>query len=127
LTVNKFCCYIEQINHDYHDKLVQLVKKPSSTDSNHDQRPRPPVRDSSLYSSTTSTNLPGKYSLPNTKTATTNELLVDYDSLLSYLTLKYGSPGERESCLRWFRDTQYPYVCRNGTFPSWFHGNITRQ
>ena len=26
--------------------------------------------------------------------------MVDYDSLLSYLTLKYGSPGERESCLR---------------------------
>lgn len=126
LTVKKFCCHIEQINHDYHDKLVHLTKKSNSVESNHDHRPRPPVRDSSLYSSINSNNAPGKYSLPNTKTLTTNELLVDYDSLLSYLTLKYGSPGERESCLRWFRDTQYPYVCRNGTFPSWFHGNITR-
>jgi hypothetical protein len=73
-------------------------------------RPRPPVRESSLNPSSHLINngTAGKYSLPTSKvssstpnnTLTTTELLVDYDSLLSYLTLKYGSPGERESCLR---------------------------
>jgi len=78
-----------------------------------DVRPRPPVRESSLNPSLHIINngSAGKYSLPITKvssspptpstnTLTTNQLMVDYDSLLSYLTLKYGSPGERESCLR---------------------------
>jgi len=80
-------------------------------DPESDLRPRPPVRESSLNPSSThliNNGTAGKYSLPTSKvsssipnnTLTTNELLVDYDSLLSYLTLKYGSPGERESCLR---------------------------
>lgn len=78
-----------------------------------DLRPRPPVRESSLNPplNLVSNGLAGKYSLPATKsssatiatptnTLTSNQLIVDYDSLVSYLTLKYGSPGERESCLR---------------------------
>lgn len=79
-----------------------------------DTRPRPPVRESSLHPAAIFPNngTAGKYSLPiitkvssldttPTSTLTTNQLMVDYDSLLSHLTLKYGSPGERESCLRW--------------------------
>lgn len=76
-----------------------------------DLRPRPPIRESSLHppSHLINNGTAGKYSLPTTKasSSTSNvtptsptDLLVDYDSLLSYLTLKYGSPGERESCLR---------------------------
>ncbi len=76
-----------------------------------DLRPRPPIRESSLHPSSHLMNngTAGKYSLPTAKvsSSTSNstaitppDLLVDYDSLLSYLTLKYGSPGERESCLR---------------------------
>ncbi|CAF1090703.1 unnamed protein product [Adineta steineri] len=140
--VNQFCAYIEEINNQLVYTLTQLHDKlPGKTapiiNTELDVRPRPPVRESSLNVSAQIINngTAGKYSLPTTKvsstttptsTLTTNQLMVDYDSLLSYLTLKYGSPGERESCLRWFRDTQYPYVCQNGTFPSWFHGNITR-
>ncbi len=74
------------------------------------------MRESSLNPSSHIINngTAGKYSLPTTKvssslsttptnTLTTKQLIVDYDSLLSYLTLKYGSPGERESCLRLFK------------------------
>ncbi|CAF3529258.1 unnamed protein product [Rotaria socialis] len=141
--VNQFCANIEDINSQMIQTLTQLGDKfPGKTvpsvNPEDDHRPRPPVRESSLNSSSqiNNTGLGGRYSLPTTKigsppttptsTLTTNQLMVDYDSLLSYLTLKYGSPGERESCLKWFRDTQYPYVCHKGTFPSWFHGNITR-
>ncbi|CAF3676597.1 unnamed protein product [Rotaria sp. Silwood1] len=135
--VNQFCNNIEDINNRFVQILNQLNDKlPGKTvpviNQEDDLRPRPPVRESSLNSTshTNNTGTAGKYTLPTTtpptNTLTTNQLMVDYDSLLSYLTLKYGSPGERESCLRWFRDTQYPYVCQKGTFPSWFHGNITR-
>ena len=90
---------------------MSFIGKPAPTPSPEpDLRPRPPVRDSSLHPPAQILNngIAGKYSLPATKTSssTTNttvastDLLVDYDSLLSYLTLKYGSPGERESCLR---------------------------
>ncbi|CAF1014750.1 unnamed protein product [Adineta ricciae] len=140
---NDLCIYIEDLNNRYVYTLTQLNDKlpgqpTPAVITEHDLRPRPPVRESSLNSSSHLVNsgLAGKYSLPAAKmssipstptsTLTTNQLMLDYDSLLSHLTLKYGSPGERESCLRWFRDTQYPYVCHNGTFPSWFHGNITR-
>ena len=87
-------------------KIAPIIKPESEL------RPRPPVRESSLNPATHVVNngIAGKYSLPTTKsssstttptnTLTTNQLMVDYDSLLSYLTLKYGSPGERESCLR---------------------------
>ncbi|CAF4117112.1 unnamed protein product [Rotaria sp. Silwood2] len=142
--VNQFCTHIENLNSQLVRTLTQLNDKlPGKTvpaiNPEDGLRPRPPARESSLNSSShvSNTGTPGKYSLPTTKvssstttnstnTLTSNQLMVDYDSLLSYLTLKYGSPGERESCLRWFRDTQYPYVCQKGTFPSWFHGNITR-
>ncbi|CAF1195399.1 unnamed protein product [Adineta ricciae] len=140
---NDLCISIEDLNNRYVYTLTQLDDKLTgqptpAVSAEHDLRPRPPVRESSLNSSSHLVNsgLAGKYSLPATKmlsipstptsTLTSNQLMLDYDSLLSHLTLKYGSPGERESCLRWFRDTQYPYVCHNGTFPSWFHGNITR-
>ena len=162
--VAEFCVHIEQINHQLVHTLNHLNDRapgktePMQVSESAENRPRPPVRESSLNNTLTVTNnrSTGKYSLPNTtkspssgtpspNTMTTNQLMIDYDSLLSYLTLKYGSPGERESCLRydreltattststpfsprWFRDTQYPYVCQNGTFPGWFHGNITRQ
>ncbi|CAF3797986.1 unnamed protein product [Rotaria sordida] len=141
--VNHFCVNIEDINSRLIQTLTRLNDKlPGKTapviNQEDDLRPRPPVRESSLHPSshTSNTGTSGKCSSPTTKTSSTtttptntltaNQLMVDYDSLLSYLTLKYGSPGERESCLRWFRDTQYPYVCQKGTFPSWFHGNITR-
>lgn len=115
--INEFCRHIEEANKQLVSTLTELNDKlPGKTvpitSSESDLRPRPPVRESSLNSSSHLINngTAGKYSLPNTKvssslsvpnnTLTTNELLVDYDSLLSYLTLKYGSPGERESCLR---------------------------
>ena len=90
---------------------MDLIGKPAPTPSPEpDLRPRPPVRDSSLHPPAPILNngTAGKYSLPPPKTSSSttknssasNDLLVDYDSLLSYLTLKYGSPGERESCLR---------------------------
>lgn len=128
----EFSLQIEHLNDQMVDSLKNLiVVVPKETNG----RPRPPARESSLHSSPFSTL--GKHSLPiipktpslertPTSTLTTNQLMMDYDSLLTHLTLKYGSPGERESCLRWFRDTQYPYVCPNGKFPKWFHGNITR-
>jgi hypothetical protein len=76
-------------------------------------RPRPPTRESSLNPAVHLLNngTAGKYSLPvlmktsssdttSTSTLTSHQLILDYDSLLTQLTLKYGSPGERESCLR---------------------------
>uniref|UniRef100_W5LJ84 Uncharacterized protein n=1 Tax=Astyanax mexicanus TaxID=7994 RepID=W5LJ84_ASTMX len=33
----------------------------------------------------------------------------------------------RSNTLRWFKETQARKVARNGTFPCWFHGMITRQ
>lgn len=89
-----------------------IGKSTPIVNSENDTRPRPPVRESSLHSSAhiTSNGTTGRHSLPTTKlasppttptnTLTTNQLMMDYDSLLSFLTLKYGSPGERESCLR---------------------------
>lgn len=81
-----------------------LAKTAPAVNAEVDPRPRPPVRESSLNSSSHLINngTPGKYSLPSlpSPTLSTNQLMLDYDSLLSYLTLKYGSPGERESCLR---------------------------
>ncbi len=117
--VYQFCINIEEINNQLVHSLTQLHDKlPGKTapviQPESDLRPRPPIRESSLNSSSHLVNngTAGKYSLPTTKVAlssaastptntlTTNQLMVDYDSLLSYLTLKYGSPGERESCLR---------------------------
>ena len=100
-----------RISHEMFSYSIDLIGKTVPTPSPEpDLRPRPPVRDSSLHPPPQISNngIAGKYSLPATKTSssTTNntlsstDLLVDYDSLLSYLTLKYGSPGERESCLR---------------------------
>ena len=91
--------------------MMNAIGKPAPTPSPEpDPRPRPPVRDSSLHppAQVMNNGIAGKYSLPATKTSSSTsngtvvstDLLVDYDSLLSYLTLKYGSPGERESCLR---------------------------
>lgn len=123
---------IENLNKETVEILSRLEQTMINNKNNVDTRPVPPVRESSLnLVNNTITN--GKYSLPMTLTSTpygtltADQLLMDYDSLLSQLTLKYGSPGDRESCLRWFRDTQYPFVCPNGSFPTWFHGCITRQ
>ena len=75
-------------------KIVPIV----SIESDH--RPRPPVRESSLHPSSHVINngTAGKYSLPTAKvslsspstnnTLTTTELLVDYDSLLSYFNIE---------------------------------------
>ena len=112
--VYQFCINIEEINNQLVHSLTQLHDKlPGKTtpviQPESDLRPRPPVRESSLnsFSHLVNNGTAGKYSLPTTKvvlssaTSTpTNQLMVDYDSLLSYLTLKYSSPGERKSFLR---------------------------
>ena len=121
--VAEFCVHVENINQQLIQTLNHLNDKapgktePMQVSESTETRPRPPVRESSLNNTLTVSNnrSTGKYSLPNNtkssssgtpspNTMTTNQLMIDYDSLLSYLTLKYGSPGERESCLRYARE-----------------------
>lgn len=35
--------------------------------------------------------------------------------------------GLKEQILRWFAETQAPLVLCDGTFPTWFHGFVSRQ
>lgn len=128
--IQQFCASIEGMNqqllqqlNQLNDKLPGLIVFSRKFDLNcavgkevpvpppeSDIRPRPPLRESSLHPPPHIMNngIAGKYSLPTAKVSSSTpssslastDLLVDYDSLLSYLTLKYGSPGERESCLR---------------------------
>lgn len=34
---------------------------------------------------------------------------------------------KRSNTIRWFKETQARKVAKNGTFPCWFHGMITRR
>ncbi|XP_053450929.1 SH2 domain-containing protein 7 [Nycticebus coucang] len=55
---------------------------------------------------------------------------------LKPLSLGRGPPGLRDShalaelqelALRWFMETQAPFILQNGALPPWFHGFITRK
>ncbi|CAF0766669.1 unnamed protein product [Didymodactylos carnosus] len=150
--VYNFCATIEQMNVQVLNTLLRLNDKLPGKPA----VPFPPARQSSLATISmlpaSTVTLPTK-NIHTQNSAHTNKIsnhpiltekvpsstaastvssssiqsTADYDSLLTNLTLKYGSPTDRESCLRWFRDTQYPFVIRSDrSFPSWFHGSITR-